>query len=222
MNTRVKMKIWNVTALTLLLVGLILIFYPKWVQYVEQQRELHLLTEWDAIPKESSYADNLAQPLLSKASLPTSDVRTPEPAPDPEVMIDGIPLYGAISIEKIDLREPMLAGATAQSLKHGSGVVVPNRTPGTTGNFVLASHRSQTFGRHFNRLDELEAGDEIKIETTNNTYVYKVNTKFIVEPEDLSVLDQNKDDKQLTLITCEPMDNPTHRLIIKALLGAEK
>ncbi|MFW5433754.1 sortase [Paenibacillus apiarius] len=55
----------------------------------------------------------------------------------------------------------------------------------------------------------------MKIETTNNAYVYKVNTKFVVEPEDLSVLDQNKDDKELTLITCEPMDNPTHRLIIK-------
>ncbi|WP_336245847.1 class D sortase [Paenibacillus apiarius] len=87
---------------------------------------------------------------------------------------------------------------------------------------MQAQRELRSSGRHFNRLDELEAGDEIKIETTNNTYVYKVNTKFVVEPEDLSVLDQNKDDKELTLITCEPMDNPTHRLIIKAEILEEE
>lgn len=215
MKNHVKLKVWNLAVLLLLLVGIILIVYPKWTQYVEDQRELRLLTEWDALPKENTQVPATALPI--KTSHTTSTVKTKQKAPEVTI-IDGLPVYGTVSIEKIDLREPMVKGATAKSLKLGSGVVVPERLPGEIGNYVLASHRSRTFGRHFNRLDELESGDEIKLETSNDTFVYKVNSKVVVKPTDLSVLDQNKNDKELTLITCEPPGKSTHRLIVKAVM----
>ncbi|MGM0882619.1 MAG: sortase [Bacillota bacterium] len=43
--------------------------------------------------------------------------------------------------------------------------------------------------------------------------MYKVS---IVEPTDVSVLNYNNKDKLLTLITCDPIINPAHRLIIHA------
>lgn len=110
----------------------------------------------------------------------------------------------------------MVEGATQESLKLGSGIVVPDRMPGEVGNFVLASHRSLTFGRHYNRLDELEVGDSIDLETSDQIHTYTVESKFIVTPDDLSVLEQNEEDSELTLITCEPIDTATHRLIVKA------
>ncbi|MEK4508765.1 sortase [Paenibacillus sp. FSL K6-2524] len=68
----------------------------------------------------------------------------------------------------------------------------------------------------FNRLNEVEVGDEIVIEmgkTSFNYIVYKISR---VKPTDVSVLNRNKKDKILTLITCDPLVNPTHRLIVQA------
>lgn len=199
-------RLLGVTALLFLLAGLALILYPKWNQYSEQQRELRLLTEWDNLPQDSIQVTSKAQ----------TDSTTPKKLGPKS--IDGLLVYGAISIDKIDLREPMVEGATPASLKVGSGIVVPGRMPGEIGNFVLASHRSLTFGRHFNRLDELKKGDKVQLETSDQTYTYTVQSKSVVTPEDLSVLDQNPMDRELTLITCDPIDTATHRLIVKAVM----
>ncbi|MCR8844983.1 class D sortase [Paenibacillus sp. SC116] len=137
-------------------------------------------------------------------------------------LINGIPVHGTIAVDKIDLREPIVEGATPQSLKVGSGSVVPGRTPGDIGNYVLASHRSLKFGRHYNRLDELEIGDSIRIETADRTFTYTVRSKTVVIPEDLSVLDQHPHERELTLITCDPIDTATHRLIVKAVMEEEQ
>lgn len=68
--------------------------------------------------------------------------------------MEGIPVYGTVSIGTIDLRESMLGGATEHSLKIGK--------EGVTGTGWLAPQAivsyeipSLTFGRPFYRLDEL-------------------------------------------------------------------
>jgi sortase A len=86
--------------------------------------------------------------------------------------------------------------------------------PGKDGNCVLAAHRSFTYGRFFNRLDEVFIGDRVNIETKNGMYRYTIFEKKRVLPNDTSVLDSKKGKKYLTLITCDPMKNPTHRLIL--------
>ena len=87
---------------------------------------------------------------------------------------------------------------------------------GEIGNAAIAAHRSRTFGRFFNRLDEVKIGDEIVIKDKNTTYTYTVFDKKIVRRCYVSVLDGNGKDKILTLITCDPVDVATHRLIIHA------
>lgn len=203
-------RLLGITALLLLMTGVALILYPKWNEYNEQQRELRLLTEWDNLPQD---AIPVSSPLSSEAESNSTARKKLQPK-----VIDGLHVYGAISIAKIDLREPMVEGATPASLKAGSGIVVPGRMPGELGNFVLASHRSLTFGRHFNRLDELTIGDKIQLETAEQTFTYIVQSKSVVTPEDLSVLEQNPHERELTLITCEPIDTATHRLIVKAVM----
>jgi len=39
--------------------------------------------------------------------------------------------------------------------------------------------------------------------------------KFYVKPEELWVLEGDKENEEITLITCHPIINPTQRLIIK-------
>lgn len=127
---------------------------------------------------------------------------------------DGV--LGVIEIDKINLRLPILYGASARNLDLASGLLTGTSLPGTAGNSAIAAHRSRTYGRMFNRLDEIGAGDIITVKDKKGTYKYQVYDTLVVKPQDVSVLNSSQDEKELTLITCTPIDTATHRLIVKA------
>jgi sortase A len=90
---------------------------------------------------------------------------------------------------------------------------------GEIGNAAIAAHRMRAKGKLFNRLNEVKVGDEIIVETRKGTFTYTVYDLSIVEPTDVSVLNYNDKDKRLTLITCDPVVDPTHRLIVHAAIA---
>lgn len=129
-------------------------------------------------------------------------------------------VIGIIEIAKIDLALPILNDTDEISLKKGAGHLKGTSVLGEIGNSVVAAHRGHSYGRLFNRLNEVDIEDEIIIKTQKGIYTYRVFDKKIVKPNDLSVLDSNDQEKILTLITCEPILNPTHRIIIHAKIQA--
>ena len=93
-------------------------------------------------------------------------------------------------IEKIDLKLPILKGSSKDILDMGAAGYMEESTPiGEVGNKLLL-HISHTYGRNFNRLDELKINDKINIETTEESFEYTVFSKKIVEPDDFSVLEK--------------------------------
>lgn len=126
-------------------------------------------------------------------------------------------LIGILSIEKIDLECPIKESTSKNTLKTALGHDTSSVYPGDTGNFVLAGHRSYTYGTFFNRLNEIEIGDKIEVITQEKRFIYSVNDIFVVEPDDISVV-ANTPDATITLITCTPIYTATHRLIIKGVL----
>ena len=62
---------------------------------------------------------------------------------------------------------------------------------------------------------EVEEGDTITVETAEDIYDYVVTEKLLVEPEDVWVLKKTGNKREITLVTCHPIKNPTHRLIVK-------
>ncbi|MFD2172178.1 class D sortase [Tumebacillus lipolyticus] len=204
-NRTIHISLW-----ILMVVGITLILLPRIDQWVQERKQNELLTDWpegnDQVARDAPVTqsqDTAARPALVWKE------------------IDGISMMGTITVDKIDLREPLLKGATDQSLDLGIGVMGGDSFPGSTNNLVLAGHRSLKLGKHFNRLGELELGDQIVIESSNGAFTYSVERSFLVEPNDLSVLDSHPDQTELTLITCHPIRNPTHRLIVKATLVQE-
>ncbi|XEC92886.1 class D sortase [Paenibacillus tarimensis] len=127
-----------------------------------------------------------------------------------------------IKIPKINVSLPVLSGATTQNMKYAAAHMKETSPLGEIGNAAIAAHRARTKGRLFNRLGELDVGDEIIIKENNKEYVYTVYEVLIVEPTDVSVLNRNRKDKVLTLITCDPVINPTHRLIVHAKIFDSK
>lgn len=126
-------------------------------------------------------------------------------------------IIGIINIPKISLKAAIGEGVETETLKYAVGHFIGTPLPEKKGNFCIAGHRSYTFGEFFNRLDELEAGDEIIIETNMGKYKYNVYEKKVVEPNEISVLDNTKS-STITLVTCTPIRVATHRLIIKGKL----
>lgn len=122
---------------------------------------------------------------------------------------------GVLKIDKINLEQPILRGATEKNMNISVASMDHTGKAGEFGNYVIAGHRNYTYGRNFNRLDEVEVGDTIEVDTGKEQYKYIVEEKLYVKPQETWVLNDNKKSREITLITCHPMVNATHRLIIK-------
>ena len=130
---------------------------------------------------------------------------------------DPLGAIGIIRIPKINVKVAIGEGVDMDTLKYAVGHFPQTAKAGQKGNFCIAGHRSYTYSEYFNRLDEINKGDEIFVKTREGEYKYIVSEKKIVDPSEYSVLDSTKD-ATLTLVTCTPIRVATHRLIIKAKL----
>lgn len=128
-------------------------------------------------------------------------------------------VYGTLEISSINLKLPILEGTTVTNLKFGVGHMSGTGSIGNPGNAALAAHRAYRKGKLFNRLNEVEKGDRIVATINNGQFNYIVENTLIVTPDNLDILKQPKDQSLITLITCEPIHNPTHRLIVQAALS---
>lgn len=155
----------------------------------------------------NALSTGLEEPSVSTSVYSSSTNNTPTDSPQP---------IGRIMIPKIDLAAPISEGVESRILRYAVGHIKGTASLGEIGNTVLAGHRSYTYGEFFNRLDEVKVGDTIKIETLQQDFIYKVNNIKVVEPTDLSVLDDTSPKSTLTLITCTPKNSSRYRLIVSA------
>ncbi|MFD1956611.1 class D sortase [Paenibacillus thailandensis] len=197
-------------ALLLIVAGLLLIAMPKLTELYYDAQQEKLIRSWE---NAMLTVDN-GEDGETDAASPVEPVMAAAPQ-DGEADNEAEGMEGLLVIDKIDLKLPILYGATKENMKKSAASIEGTGKAGEIGNFAVAGHRNRTFGRNFNRLDELEEGDTIEVEVAGNRYAYTVTEKPIVKPEDVWVLEGNGKDREITLVTCHPMVNPTERLIIK-------
>lgn len=96
--------------------------------------------------------------------------------------------------------------------------------PGAVGNFAVAGHRV-TYGKPFNRIEELQVGDPLVVQTEQAWYVYRVTETLVVSPRQVDVLlpvpsqpDVAPTQAVMTLTTCHPMYSARERYIVHATL----
>lgn len=197
------MKI-KVIAIFLIIVGIGILAFPKARTFYYQQQQMDLTTQWQ---------DHLS--LLEAGEEEKEAGKTEGDGGTARQPASAENMDGMLAIEAIDLNQPILRGITAANLNRSVSSMSDAGTPGAVGNYVIAGHRSHTYARLFNRLEEVKPGDTIIVQTAADRFTYTVTEKRFVSPEDISVLQANGSDKEITLITCHPMINPTERLIIK-------
>lgn len=204
----------RILAILLIIIGISAICYPKLSESYYMYKQKELLRNLDLAyenPRENGSTNN-ADNMINIAEKKTT-IKEKKPT---KQRADSS-CY-TLKIEKIDLYQPILDGASKEHLNLTVAAVNKKIKPGQIGNYAVAGHRSHTYGRNFNRLDELEAGDTIEVSDGTQNYVYAVSEKYTVKPEDTWVLNSTKDVCEITLITCTPLKNPTGRLIIKGKL----
>ena len=129
-------------------------------------------------------------------------------------------ILGIMEIEKIGLVVTLAEGTDNKSITLSVGHFPKTAMPGQVGNFAVVGHRSYRYGAYFNRLDELESGDIVRVKTVDGVFSYAVDSKMVVEPTDTWVLEPSET-ATMTLVTCTPIRTATHRLIIKGHLIQE-
>lgn len=216
----------NKVSTVLIIAGILIAMFPlgdRLYTWYWQNRALESYEQLNAVFAEventgTSQENGEGQPDGQVEEPPSDIIETTAAALEPEKPAAPAPVnpIGIVKIPKIKVNLPILEGATTRNMKVGAGWLPETSKLGEVGNTALAAHRSYTYGRFFNRLDELEIGDEIIIEANGREYLYTVFNKVVVEPTDRSVLARNKTDSILTLITCTPIKVATHRLIIQA------
>ncbi|WP_227871857.1 class D sortase [Paenibacillus bovis] len=213
MNT--VMKKW---AYMLIIAGILVMIYPQaneWYDDWQQERLLNQAEQAAAISHQNttkklknSYSEVNA--LLNEGSS-ADNINSKT-----EALVNG-EILGVIRIPVINVELPIIEGATRENMRSAAVHISETDQLGQKGNFAVAAHRAHKTGRLFNRLGEVKVGDSIQIESSGQQYNYQVDRIRIVEPTEVSVLDSDHQSEELTLVTCDPLINPTHRLIVHAI-----
>jgi len=130
----------------------------------------------------------------------------------------------SLSIPKLNIKDAkVIVGGEdlSKSLIH----YLPKSLPGEYGNVVIFGHSTlpqlynpKNYKTIFTYLPSLEKGDRIYVKLKDITYEYEIYEMFVIEPSEISVLEQQKDASYLTLITCVPPGTYWKRLVIRAKL----
>jgi LPXTG-site transpeptidase (sortase) family protein len=154
------------------------------------------------------------------AAMPTS---TPVPIWIPDrIVIPAIKLDVTVSAAR--LRKIEFDGITYQQWvapSYAVGFVTTSAPLGAPGNTVLLGHHN-VYGEVFGHLVDLQIGDLILIYSGEKEFAYLITQKMIL-PERWQTIEVKlknaqwtapTQDERLTLLTCWPYENNTHRLFI--------
>jgi sortase A len=121
---------------------------------------------------------------------------------------------GRIVIPAIDRRYWVVEGTAVDDLKKGPGHYSDTPLPGEDGTVAIAGHRT-THGAPFRKIDQLDRGDEVRVEVPYGTFVYAVETSRIVDPTEISVKRPVAHDR-LILSACHPLYSAAERIVVFA------
>jgi sortase A len=137
-----------------------------------------------------------------------------------------------IVIPDLGVETLVVEGTSPAALRAGAGHYPNTPLPGQSGNVAIAGHRT-TYGKPFNRLDELPVGSSIWLVTPVGDHRYVVTAEpasdrcervgseagaCVTDPKDWQVIAPTSE-ASLTLTTCHPKGSARERLIIRAELA---
>lgn len=126
-----------------------------------------------------------------------------------------------LSIPKIGIEDAIVSNKdtdlTTHLVQYNADTYPPNQ-----GNTIIFGHSTlpqlydpNDYKTIFANAYKLKVGDELITTINNQSYVYKIESVTVVDPDDTRPLAQNFSDSYITVITCTPPGTLWKRLIIK-------
>jgi sortase A len=139
-----------------------------------------------------------------------------------------------IEIPSIGVDKIVVNGVQVADLRKGPGQYPGTAAVGTPGNSSIAGHRT-TYGAPFNRIDELDPGDEIHVTGILGRFTYRVMAPATAYPGQIDTVDSQGaghvivrpsatwvlgdfGDNRVTLTACHPKLSSRQRIIVAAEL----
>ncbi len=201
-----------------------------------------LLTAYVYAEYERNKSEQVSQEILANLEIPEGDTTVvqnnvlvvvldeiPEEIPKASIKGKGMQTtakghkyetVATISIPKINVNYPIIDGPTDTTAETEDLLKIsPTRfwgpEPNKVGNFCIVGHnyRNDLF---FSKVPTLVEGDSIEItDLSGKVILYKVYTKYEVDPTDVSCTSQlTNGRREITLITCT--DDSKYRVVVKA------
>lgn len=188
--------------------------------------------------KQIALEETLIENRIPKPNLlPTAGMKRENRKSFPALNIAIVPIENRIIIPKIGKNIPIISIQNEallnedwkqlekdiqQGLREGVVHYPGTAIPSQNGNFFVTGHSSYypwDDGKYkdvFALLHNLEVGDEYTIYWNQKKYNYIIRERKVVNPKDTSTLDQPKEEKISTLMTCTPLGTAKNRLILVA------
>ncbi len=188
----------------MLTAGLLMLFYASYEVYGSQ---------WETDREQEQLAQGLEEAWAAQAE--AAEEAGPDSAPLPGSA------DSRLYVPTLDLNWVVVNGTTQEDIRYSPGHYTEwPSDPGGEGNYAVAAHRTPGL---FWDLDLLENGDVMVLEDGENFYTYEVFREETVLPNDVWVVEPDPFDEAtdeepgrslITLTTCAPKLNNTHRLIV--------
>ena len=126
-------------------------------------------------------------------------------------------VIGYVNIPKIDVNLPIYHGTSEEVLEKGVGHLQNTSFPigGEGTHSVLLGHTGLPTAKLFTDLNKLENGNVFYVEVLGEKLAYEVDQIKVVKPENISDLLINPTKDYITLVTCTPYGENTHRLLVR-------
>jgi sortase A len=124
---------------------------------------------------------------------------------------------GRIKIDRIGLSIVVVQGTDTGSLQKGPGHYRNTPIPGQPGTVAIAGHRT-TYLAPFRHIDQIQDGDEIRIEMPYAAFTYTVEKHEVVDPSDVGIIKPVGYDR-LVLTACHPPYSAAQRWAVFAKLS---
>lgn len=176
-------KVRRIFGLLLIIIGIVIIVNVVYKKIVTSQKQNEILEVFESqLVDAKNNKEDENEPVKIEA-------------------INGHMPVAIIEIPSIKLKQPVVEGITEDVIKYFLGKFPESSMPGEVGNFAVAGHRVSDFTDAFINLYKVKTGDEVIVTTVDGRYTYEVDNSFIVDPDQVEVLEK-ADYEKITLITC--------------------
>lgn len=164
-----------------------------------------------AVQKEKLPRKNKAKALFSAMEVYPADDRIYIPSIDKNIPLVSVPNHQNWQQLEHNIQDGLQDGVVVHPVSH---------EPGSFGNFFVTGHSSYyswdpgRFKDVFALLHEVEIGDTVEVFWHGQKYVYEIGERNVVDPTEISVLNQPTNKAIITLMTCTPVGTNKQRLIL--------